>query len=80
MGIDEHLCVELEGYLVHSSELNGLGGREIKVVEEEMNDVGIKGAQGQNKARWRENKNLLGEFEFDKEKILSVLRENNDTR
>lgn len=53
-----------------------VGEREIKAVAEEMNDVSMKGAQGQNKASWRE-KHLLGEFEFDKAKILSDLRENN---
>lgn len=54
------------------------GGREIKVVAEEMNDVARKGHRARTRLDGRE-KNLLGEFEFDKEKILSVLREN-DTR
>lgn len=53
MGLDEHLCVELEGYLVHSSAyLHWMGVGEIKVAAEEMDESSIKGAPGQNKARW----------------------------
>lgn len=37
-----------------------VGGRKVKIVAEEMNDVNIKGAQGQNKARWKKKKSARG--------------------
>lgn len=39
----------------------------------------LKGHRGRTRLDGRK-KNLLGEFEFDKEKILTVFRENNDTQ
>lgn len=41
--------------------------------------LALKGHRGKTRLDGGE-KNLLREFKFDKKKILSVLRENNDTR
>lgn len=48
-GIDEHLRVELEDTWFIAVHWMDVGGREIKVVAEEMNDVSMKGAQGQTR-------------------------------